>query len=405
MSPMTTRSRFQLATTATNLEWHAARERARAEGGHLAGALDIDILPIAEAAGRTLAHDLFALTDLPHYSSSAMDGWAVNGDGPWTIGTPIRAGDSTRLEALEVGTARPIATGAPVPPGTTSIVRREVGETAWADGTMRLQVRMPVAVGRDIRHRGEEARRGEPLLLAGIPLTPARLALASVAGYDEISVMAAPDVDLVLLGDELRNHGLPGDGIVRDAFSSSLPTALTSAGARLGRISYGRDSVDATVDALLATTARLVVTTGGTARGPADFVRPALDAMGARIVCDGVAMRPGHPVLIARLDPQRLLLALPGNPLAAMLAFASVGVPLIEGMLRRPAAAPRRIRLAVAVENTSASTRLVACAWGADGAEPSRCQDSGMLRGLAESDLVCVVPPGGSRAGDLVEVL
>jgi len=399
--------RPSLRRTRPLLGWHDARTAAREQGALLPSSAP-DIVPLALAAGRTLAHDLFALTDLPHYSSSAMDGWAVCGDGPWELGEPIRAGSSTALAPLSPGSARAIATGAPVPPGTTAIVRREQGDTRWSAGGMRLELcdpAFPPAPGRDIRRQGEEARHGEPLLTAGTTLTAPRLALAAVAGYDEVSVLPAPAVDLVLLGDELRATGLPADGRVRDAFLPSLPAAVASAGGAPGSIVFGRDTLDATVEALSSTTARLTITTGGTARGPADFVRSAIDALGAQIIVDGVAMRPGHPVILATLASGRLLLALPGNPLAAMLAFASLGVPVLDGMLRREAGPVARIPLADDVDNATTSTRLVPCAWGADGAVPTPWQDSGMLRGLASAALVAVVPPGGSAAGDLVEML
>lgn len=404
---MTTTLSPTLRHTRPLLGWQAARAIAREQGAALADACP-DIVPLSTAAGRTLAHDLFALTDLPHYSSSAMDGWAVCGDGPWELGEAIRAGASTALAPLAPGSARAIATGAPVPPGTTAIVRREQGDTRWSAGGMRLELcdpAFPPAPGRDIRQRGEEARHGEPLLSAGAVLTAPRLALAAVAGYDEVSVLAAPMVDLVLLGDELRAAGLPADGRVRDAFLPSLPAAVAAAGGTAGSIAFGRDTLDSTVEALSAPSGPLTLTTGGTARGPADFVRAAIDALGAEILVDGVAMRPGHPVILARLESGRLLLALPGNPLAAMLAFASIGVPVLDGMLRRAAAPVARIALAVDADNATASTRLVPCTWGLDGATPTPWQDSGMLRGLASAALVAVVPPGGSAAGDLVETL
>ena len=392
-----------LRPTLQHASWTAARTVAHEEGSSLR--VSLDVVPLHAAAGRTLAHDLFALTDLPHYASSAMDGWAVCGDGPWQLGEAIRAGASTSLDPLTNGVARPIATGAPIPPGTTAILRRERGDTRWTADGMRLEALSAPQPGRDMRHRGEEARHGEPLLLAGTVLSAPRLALAAVAGYDEVSVLAPAAVDLVLLGDELRTAGLPADGRVRDAFLPSLPAAIAAAGGRCDRVAHGRDSLDAPVAALSASRAPRIVTTGGTAHGPADFVRSALDALGAHIVLDGVAMRPGHPVMLARLESGALLLALPGNPLAAMLAFASLGVPVLDGAIGRPVAVGHRVGLAVGASNASASTRLVACTMADDGATPTPWQESGMLRGLAMAALVAVVPPGGAAAGDLVETM
>ena len=388
--------------------WQDARLLARAEGENARDLRRLDILPIAAAHGRTLAHDLFALADLPGVSSSAMDGWAIGGTGPWRLGEPIRAGDPAPREALEPGTARAIATGAPVPPGTAAVLRSEDGDTRYADGATLLHLREPGDAPRDGRHvrlAGEEVRRGEPILPAGTVLTSPRLALLAVAGFDEVSVVGTPAVDLVLLGDELRSTGLPADGEIRDAFLPALPAAILGAGGRHAGTRFGRDSHDATVAALRDTSAPLVVSTGGTARGPADFVRSALDAIGAQITCDGVAVRPGHPVIMARLDGGRLFLGLPGNPLAAMLIFASLGSPLLAGMTGRAAPRTAPVTLGTRIANASASTRLVPCTVDERGAIPTGWQGTAMLRGLAAADAVVVIPAGGAESGTVVETL
>jgi molybdopterin molybdotransferase len=127
--------------------------------------------------------------------------------------------------------------------------------------------------------------------------------------------------------------------------------------------------------------------------------------LGATVLIDGVRMRPGHPVMVARLVDGRLMLCLPGNPLAAMLVLASLGVPLIDGMLGRPLAPLGRVGLAHDMANLSGSTRLVAFRRTADGAVPTARQGSGMLRGLAEADGVAIVPAGGACAPDTVATL
>ena len=392
-----------------HLPWDEARTLALSEGAALAPRLESDVVGIGDAAGRTLAHDLFALTALPGSSASAMDGWVVTGEGPWAVGEPLRAGDRAPRVALERGQARAIATGAPVPPGATAVVRSEDGIARFSGGPVVLHLRPGVESprpGRDIRAAGEEAREGEPILRAGTVLTAPRLALAAVAGFDEVTVAGSPTVDLVLFGDEIRTSGVPTDGGIRDAFLPSLPSAITGAGGRHAATRHGRDNLDATVAALEATTAPLVVSTGGTARGPADFARSALDTLGARIVCDGVAMRPGHPVILARLADGRAFLGLPGNPLAAMIAYASLGVPLLDGMMGRPLSRPRLLPLAVDIANPSRSTRLVPCTLGDDGAAtPAPWQGSAMLRGLAAADVVVVVPAGGATRGTAIRTL
>lgn len=395
------------------VDWTRAREIAHAVGAERASAFPIATtsVPLADAAGKTLARDLLAKTMLPGFSSSAMDGWAISGNGPWTLGAPIFAGDRPSLNTLEAGTARPISTGAPIPPGTTAVLRREHGDVITArDGGM-LQLNAFAAPGspregEHVRLAGEEATIGDLLIPAGVRLTTPRLALAAVAGFDHLEVVGAADIDLLLLGDEILYTGVPEAGSVRDAFRPSLPSAFTALGARLMRTYRTADNHRATVAALLATAAPIVITTGGTSHGDADFVRSALVSLGARVLFDGVAMRPGHPVMLAVLPDDRLVLSLPGNPLAAMACFASLGVPLIDGLLGRRSAPLGIVTLATSAPNASSSTRLVPCVLDESGlATPTGWQGSGMVRGLASADAVVVIPAGGRESGDVVETL
>lgn len=386
------------------ISWSQARLLAHETG--LARAGGVESVPIADATGRTLAADLTALAPLPGYASSAMDGWVVAGDAPWRLGAPILAGDRPASAPLAAGTARAITTGGPIPAGSHGVLRSE-------HGTVRDGMLVPAAsarsdepgTGEHVRHIGEEIAEGEPLLSTGVILSPPRIALAAVAGYDSMPVREVPTADVVLLGSEVIGSGIPSPGLVRDAYSPHFPALLASMGVRVRELGHLSDDLDATTDALAASSAGLVLSTGGTAGSAADHVRGALRKLGAGLVIDGVAMRPGHPVMLALLPGGRPMLCLPGNPLAAMLTLASIGMPLIDGLLGRPLAALGTVMLAGDVPNGSGQTRLVTFTLHADGAEPTSRQGSGMLRGLAASDGVAVIPPGGASAGSRVETV
>ncbi|MBC7725447.1 MAG: molybdopterin molybdotransferase MoeA [Burkholderiaceae bacterium] len=391
--------------------WSTARDRALELG--LSRPHPLEIVDIADAAGRTLGVDLAARAPLPGYSSSAMDGWVVAGEQPWRIGTAIHAGDSPDLPDLVAGTARPIMTGGPVPPGSRGVLRLEHGtelhdaeqhDTGTATGPLLVRNTHAQAEepheGAHIRLIGEELAEGAIVITAGSVLTPPRVALAAVAGHDAVTVTARPRVAFVLLGSEVVTSGIPASGLVRDAYSPQFPDLARS----LGLLPVGTrrvtDDLAATIDAITdAGDADLIVTTGGTARGATDHVRAALETLGATLVLDGVAMRPGHPVMLATLPDGRPVLCLPGNPLAAMLALLSIGGPLVDGLLGRPVARLGRTVTAVKVPNPGRQTRLVAAVFTDLGAEPTASQGSGMLRGLAAADTVLVVPPGGLAAG------
>ena len=186
-------------------DFHAAREIAHGAG--VAAPSTTELVELADAPGRTLATDLVATAPLPGFASAAMDGWVVAGDGPWMLGDAIKAGDDIPTERLAIGDARPISTGAPLPPGAARVIRSERGEVS---GSTLAEVEPDSR--RHIREAGEEAAPGDVLVEAGLPLTPPRIALAAAAGYDVIPVIVPPAVRLLVLGDEVIDRGTPDPG-------------------------------------------------------------------------------------------------------------------------------------------------------------------------------------------------
>ncbi|WP_081952018.1 molybdopterin molybdotransferase MoeA [Kitasatospora phosalacinea] len=379
--------------------WPTARHAARSA----VRPLPAERVELTAAAGRTLAEPLTALTDLPAFDTSAMDGWAVAGPGPWRLSGRVLAGQG--CGPLADGAAVEIATGAQLPPGATGVLRREHGVlTGLADGT--AQLRGEVVPGQDVRPRGQECGRGEELLPAGLPVTPAVLGLAAAAGHDRLAVHRRPTVELLVLGDELLVAGVPGPGRVRDALGPLLPPWLAGAGAELLGTRYVRDDFGLLRDAVRHSPADLVLTTGGTAAGPVDFLHAVLAAVGARPLVDGVAVRPGHPMLLAALPGGRHLVGLPGNPLAAVAGTVTLALPLLHARSGRalPAAGPAE-SLAAALPGHPVDTRLQPVRRSAAGLVPLPHDGPAMLRGLARAEALAVVPPGGLAAGEYAEVL
>ncbi|BDZ47250.1 molybdopterin molybdotransferase MoeA [Naasia aerilata] len=382
-------------------EWEAAR-RAAWEAGRrtIRGA---ETRPLEAAAGRTLAAALVAPVDVPGCDTSAMDGWAVAGAPPWRVGDAIPVGSAPDPRPLVSGTARPIATGAPVPPGA-GILRREHGEERDGRLTPRTGTAAPAA-GKDVRPAGSDVAAGEVVLPAGSRLTPPALALAAICGMDELEVRVPPRVLLLVVGEEIEVSGVPSPGRVRDAYGPQLPGVLAALGAGEVDVRHLGGDADQLLAELGVSDADLVVTTGGTSQGPTDHVRAAAASRGWSAVVDGVAMRPGHPVLLAIGPSGRPLLALPGNPFAAMVALLSLGVPLLDGMLGRRTPSPVPAPAAVELENPGRGVRVLACRRSADGVVPLPQQGPATLRGLAEADVLALVPIGGTRAGAPVPVL
>jgi molybdopterin molybdotransferase len=361
-------------------------------------------VPLEQAVGQVLAEPLTALCDLPSFDTSAMDGWAVAGPGPWAV-----EGEGSILAGhggdgpLPDGTAVRIATGARVPPETTAVIRSEHGRVD-ASGRQ-LHADREVVPGQDIRPRGQECRSGDRLLPASALVTPPVLGLAAAAGYDELVTFTRPRVDVLVLGDELLTSSLPHDGLIRDALGPMIGPWLRALGAEVSAPRRLGDDAEALHRAVTTSEADLVITTGGTAAGPVDHVHPVLRKAGAELLVDQVAVRPGHPMLLARLASGRCLVGLPGNPLAAVSGLLTLAEPLLRGLAGRPSPAPYRAPVREEVHGHPHDTRLVPFVHREGQLVPLHYNGPAMLRGIAAADGLAVVPPGGARPGDELEVL
>ncbi|MFV0134795.1 molybdopterin molybdotransferase MoeA [Streptomyces sp. HMX87] len=359
-------------------------------------------VPLDAALGLTLAEPLTALTDLPSFDTSAMDGWALAGPGPWEVrGDGVLAGHAEH-QPLTDGEAVRIATGARVPADTTAVLRSEHGRT---DDKGRLHTTRDLVPGQDIRPRGQECRSGDQLLPVGTQVTPAVLGLAAAAGYDALTAVPRPRAEVLVLGDELLAEGLPHDGLIRDALGPMLPPWLRALGAEVTAVRRIGDDAEALERAVTDSEAEIVITTGGTAAGPVDHVHPTLRRIGAELLVDGVQVRPGHPMLLARTKEYQHLVGLPGNPLAAVSGLLTLAEPLLRTLAARPAPEPYTLPLRDAVHGHPYDTRLVPVVLRGDEALPLHYNGPAMLRGIAAADALAVVPPGGARAGQEAELL
>ncbi|MFD7991617.1 molybdopterin molybdotransferase MoeA [Streptomyces mexicanus] len=384
--------------------WDRAREVAAgaARAARAAAGRAPVSVPLEAALGLVLAEPLLALTDLPSFDTSAMDGWAVAGPGPWDVRDEGALAGHERPAPLTDGEAVRIATGARIPQDTTAVLRSEHGRT---DAKGMLYATREVGHGQDIRPRGQECRTGEQLLSVGTLVTPAVLGLAAAAGYDTLTAVPRPRVEVLVLGDELLTEGLPHDGRIRDALGPMLPPWLRALGAEVTRVRRIGDDAKALHQAVTRSAAELIVTTGGTAAGPVDHVHPTLSRIGAELLVDGVKVRPGHPMLLARTGEHQLLVGLPGNPLAAVSGLLTLAEPVLRTLAARPAPEPYTLPLQGAVHGHPYDTRLVPVVLRGDHAVPLRYNGPAMLRGVAAADALAVVPPGGARPGQEAELL
>lgn len=379
--------------------WHEARRIA----GTVASRGAARGVPLAEAIGHVLAEDMVARQSIPHFTSSAMDGWAVAGDAPWRlVEGPAFDGPAG------AGSALPVVTGQLLPEGIRGVLRSEHGEVL--DGMLRTndaaQPGEP-SPGKHVRMPAAEAERGTVVVAAGCVINPAHVALAAACALDELLVIERPRVAILLTGDEVDGSGMPAAGRVRDSFGPQLPAVLAAMGASVTAVARVGDELDATISAISAAAlgARVIVTTGGTGKSGADFVRAALARLGARTEIPGIAMRPGGPTTLSVLPGGQFVVSLPGNPLAAFMGLFTVAVPLVATLAGRPTDDLERVRVGVDVPGVASATQLLPYTRAGGVATPTAWNGSAMMRGLAAAEGVLVVPPGGAISGSAIDAL
>jgi len=292
----------------------------------------------AEAAcGRVLAKPLSAREDLPAFDNSSMDGYALRSrdvsgacaDSPKVLilDGGARAGGPPASE-VGPGKAVRVLTGAPVPAGADCVVMQEKTATA---GDGRLLILEEPESGQFVRRRGEDVASGAPLLEAGTLLRPVELGLLAAQGLGVVRVVRRPRVALVATGDELARPA-PGAAL-RDSSGPALAAACTGWGAEFFRhppVGDDRAAIAAAVR-LAAAKADVVLLTGGVSVGDYDFTRAALEDLGAEIVFAGVSIRPGKPLLFARLA-ETLVFGLPGNPVSSLVCAEEFVLPALRGL-------------------------------------------------------------------------
>lgn len=397
--------RSMMQSAAISLPWDTARKAAYEVGR--AAQLDPVSVPLASCDGTTLAEDLRPMTDLPPFPTSSVDGFAVRGPAPWRISGRILAGDMAGDLGTD-GTGVQIATGAMVPADAEAIVRTECSSAAGGlvTGTPRPK--------REWRLPGEEASRGEVLMAAGTPVTPAVIGLAAAGGHDKLRVRPRPKAVLLVFGDELLTAGPAGGGRIRDSLGPQIPAWLRRMGVDMvapPMLGPTGDTLEAHADAIRQAQAagvNIIITTGGTMHGPADRLHAALREVGAAYAVNRVEVRPGAPMLLTSLaNPDggtTLLAGLPGTPQSAVVALLTLVVPALAGLAGRCLPELPAIELGAPVPGRGSFTHLALVRPGAGGrAFPVCYAGSSMLRGLARSAGFAVIAPGeGGNAGDRV---
>lgn len=374
-----------------------------------------------EAAGLILADDIVARGDVPPFTNSAMDGFAVQAAdiASATAEHPVRLrvledvpAGTVAAGTVAPGTAMRIMTGAPLPVGADTVVQVELTRPEEAE----VLVLKSLKPGANVRLAGEDMKDGATVLQRGTFLRPGEVGVCAAAGHPVVSVYPRVRVAILTTGAELVDvSAVPGPGQIRDANAHSLRAQVRTIGAEPVVFPLVPDTREAvrTAVAQALTEADVVLTNGGVSVGDYDFVKEVLEDLGARLVFWGVRQKPGKPMAFWTLG-SKYVVGLPGNPVSCMVCTEEYVRPMVRHMmgfplLHRPV---RRAMLdgAYAKGADTGRTHFVRVRLreqdGTLHAVLTGPQGSGILTSMAEAEALAVIPEDVStvEAGSLVEV-
>ena len=369
--------------------------------------------------------DVTSRLAVPTFANSAMDGFALRvADTAGATETAplelpvvglVAAGDAPADLAIS-GSAVEIMTGAPVPPSCDAIVPVEQVETVQSENgeIAGIRLRKPAQMGRHIRQPGEDFRAGNRVFSGGNLIEPHGIMALAATGNDRLTARPMPRFAVITTGSELATAGVPSQqGLIRDANGPYLAAYIEHIGATLCVHETVPDS-NAELKKIITESsenADIVLTTGGVSAGRFDQVPETVEEIGGEVLFHKVAIKPGKPILFARLPNGSLLFGLPGNPVAVAVGLRFFVVP---AMRRLQGLAPERYHMARNLETIQKRSNLrffgkARATVDAEGRLEVRVlpgQESFRISPLLESNCWAIVAEGVERveAGDLIQI-
>ncbi len=386
-----------------------------------ASTLGEETVALTAAPGRILARDMMAPFDLPRFTNTAVDGFAVhaadveraNRDGlvELSLVTTVPAGEPLQGRSLSPGLTARVLTGSPVPAGTAAVVMQEDAELGGAT----VRISRSLALGQCLRRQGEEFRCGDIVARSPQPFTPALCALAATMGLAQVRVRRAARVGLLLTGSELVAPGQPlREAQIYESNGSGLAAALELAGIASLETRRAPDTLPPTVAALsaLLESNDVVITSGGVSVGAFDAVKEALQQLGVERRIWQVAIKPGKPFYFGvrlREGRKTAVFGLPGNPLSALVTFSVFAYPYLRA-IQGAAAGSRRFFAVLASPLKKSGPRLefvpVTLTAGPTGwhAQPLGQRASHMLGSFVQAEALAEFPAELDRldAGQMI---
>lgn len=385
----------------------------------------VEWVPLKNSLGRWIAEDILADHDVPAFDRSPYDGFALRAEDTKEASSehPIEFEVIDHIGAgiVSAKTIGPfqairIMTGAKIPKGANVVIMLELTKTFEKDGKSMMSLKRRLKKGDNISRQGEETLKGNVMIKKGSKVTPGVTAILATFGYAVVPVVKKPVIGIISTGTELLQvSDAMVDGKIRNSNLSMVHAQVLEAGGEpldLGGVS---DDFDQSYEAVKAALSKvdMLITTGGVSVGDFDFLPAIYEKLGAEVLFNKVAMRPGSVTTVAALSNGQLLYGLSGNPAACFVGFELFVKPIIYKwcLKENPFPVFAEAKLTHDFPKANPFTRFVRASLDFAGSQlsvtPTGLDKSSAVTSIAHADCFIVLPGGtrGFSAGDQVSVL
>jgi molybdopterin molybdotransferase len=376
---------------------------------------EIEACKIENAYGRVLAKHIVSLVNVPQYTNSAMDGYAIRSDDvdrdSYQVVAEVMAGHAYD-QPLDVGQAVKIMTGAPTPRNGDTVVMRE---QAIQEGDKVTFNGANIKAGQNVRQAGEDLAIGSDVFTAGTRLASPEMGMVASLGFGEANVFRKLKVAVFSTGDEVQAPGTEQKAnSIYDSNRFTIMGMLEKLGCEILDFGILEDNEQLMIEALENASAQadVVMTSGGVSVGDADYIKLALDKLG-QIDFWRINMRPGRPLAFGQIN-NKPFFGLPGNPVAVMVSFINFVEPALRKMQGEQGWKPLKVN-AIATENLRSRQGRTEFSRGvyeldATGRLTVRTtgkQGSGILRSMSEANCLIEISPAIDtvKAGESVTII
>ncbi|EJC7060556.1 bifunctional molybdopterin-guanine dinucleotide biosynthesis adaptor protein MobB/molybdopterin molybdotransferase MoeA [Vibrio parahaemolyticus] len=375
----------------------------------------IEACKIENAYGRVLAEHIISPVNVPQYTNSAMDGYAIRSDDvdrdSYQVVAEVMAGHAYD-QPLEVGQAVKIMTGAPTPRNGDTVVMRE---QASQEGDKVTFNGSNIKAGQNVRQAGEDLAIGSDVFTAGTRLASPEMGMIASLGFGEANVFRKLKVAVFSTGDEVQAPGTEQKAnSIYDSNRFTIMGMLEKLGCEILDFGILEDNEQLMIEALENASAQadVVMTSGGVSVGDADYIKLALDKLG-QIDFWRINMRPGRPLAFGQIN-NKPFFGLPGNPVAVMVSFINFVEPALRKMQGEQGWKPLKVN-AIATENLRSRqgrTEFSRGIYELDNTgrltvRTTGKQGSGILRSMSEANCLIEISPAIDtvKAGESVTII